>query len=169
MSALLIAIGAFVGFVAVHVIVWRLHRPRTQYVTLGALWLAVLVGALGIAHLTLPRGDVPALHGVDYANLVMLYVALALPYFTTYSAVQADSPAMTVLLRIDRAGPAGVSPQELRRRIDNQHLVLPRVDDLLRAGLISRDGERLVVGSRGVWMAGVHVWFRALLRMEKGG
>lgn len=169
MSALLTAVAAFLAFAIVHVVVWRLRRPRAEYATLGVLWLAVLVAALVAVHRVLLQANLPSLAGVDYVNVVMLYTALALPYVTTYSAVQADSPAMSVLLQIDGAGRAGVTRDELRQELNDGRLVIPRLEDLFRAGLARREGERCVIGPRGALMAGVHTWFRALLRMEKGG
>ena len=169
MSALLTAVVAFLAFAIAHLVVWRLRRPRAEYATLGGLWLAVLVVALTAAYRVLLWANLPPLAGVDHVNVLMLYTALALPYVTTYSAVQADSPAMSVLLRIDGAGRVGVTRDELRQDMNDQRLVVPRLEDLFQAGLARRDGERCVIGPRGALMAAVHTRFRALLRMEKGG
>lgn len=159
MNALLTGLAAFAAFAVVHIVLWRRHRPRAEYAALGGLWLAVLVGAMVLVPL-------PA---VDLVNVLMLYTALALPYFTTYSAVQADSPSMTILLRIERAGAAGVGPRELSQELGDEQLVLPRLADLLKGGLASCREGRYVIQPRGAAMARVHTGFRALLRMEKGG
>lgn len=168
MTALITALLAFGAFGVAHVILWRLRRPATQYAGLVKLCLAVLVVAL-VSLSALSRVVGAVVTPLDYLNVVILYAALALPYFTTYSAVQADSPAMAILLRIEEAGARGLTREEMVEQLDDDILVLPRLRDLVEANLVAFDGSRYRIGAPGTLMAKTHLRYRALLRMEKGG
>lgn len=169
MGSLALGLGTFALLLAVQVAVWRLRRPAGQYVALGAL--AVAVPAVAVAALaTVLQATPVAPRGLfDYLNGGVLYVALMLAWVTTYSAVQADSPTMSILLIMERAGEHGVTVGEILAELDDTVLVLPRLDDLVRGGLVSLGASRYRIRPRGALMARVHVAFRALLGYGKGG
>lgn len=162
----------FTLLLVLQVLVWRVRRPAGQYGALTVLSVVVpclslagswaLQGRLAIAAV-LPQG------AFDYLNAGVLYVALVLAWVTTYSAVQADSPTMTMLLRIEATERRGITATELLADLGDEVLVLPRLVDLVRGGLVTLERERYVIGRRGALMARAHLGFRALLKMEKGG
>lgn len=90
-------------------VLWRLRRPARQYLVLSILALAVLVLSLAVFYAL--GSTASGAFGVlpetvlEYVNFAVLYVALMLAYMITYSAVQADSPTMVILLKLERAGP----------------------------------------------------------------
>jgi len=169
-SAIVFALLAFTVFLAAQLVLWRLWKPAWQYAVLPGLALLVLVAAMGISRAFAPSTS-PFLPSsiFDYGNFVVLYAALVLAYFVTYPAVQADSPSMTIVLLIDRAGPGGLAREELAKALDNQSLVLPRLEDLVAGNLVRLEQGRYVINSSGALLAGVHVRYRRLLKMEKGG
>jgi hypothetical protein len=164
---------AFALLIAAHIVVWRIRRPAGQYVALAILAVGVLAvtlaapriaaGALGAALDWLPRSP------LEHVTAIGLYASLVLSYVTTYSAVQADSPTMTILLDIERSGAAGCTRDELRARLDDRVLVVPRLDDLVAGRLVRLEHGRYVVTSGGIAMSAPHVAFRRWLKMEKGG
>lgn len=170
MTIVLPALLALVALLLVQVVVWRLVPGVRQYVALPVLIVLVLIGSLAVFW-TFGRtasAVVPA-SPFEVVNVVLLYGALAMAYFVTYPAIQADSPSMTVLLIIERAGAAGLSREELDRALGDDVLVLPRLDDLVAGHVVSVRGDRYVVGAGGAALARLHLGYRALLRMEKGG
>lgn len=173
MASLVSALGAFSLWLIVHLVVWRLRKPVGQYVALGGLCLAVLVFALtGLSALQPANRDLGAFlpsTALGVFNFTMLYAALALAYLVTYSAVQADSPTMTILLRVGEAGPTGLSLDEILAQLNDDVLVVPRLEDLVVGKLVRRDGGRYVIGPRGALLARTYICYRALLGMEKGG
>lgn len=173
MEVLLSTLLAFCALIVVQLLVWRVRRPSGQYVGLGGLSLSVLVVSLaGMYAIQLKTsGSVRLLPatGVDYFNFVVLYTALVMAYMTTYSAVQADSPTMAILLRIEQAGSKGLSLEEMLRELDDGILVMPRLDDLVTSKLVSLQGGRYVIQPRGALLAKTQKFYRALLGMEKGG
>lgn len=164
MRSLAWALTAFAVSFLAQLLIWRVRRPAGHYAAIGAISLATLLTALGGLYML--GGPSTAL---DYINFTTLYVALILAYVTTYSAVQADSPTMVILLRIEQAGPRGVTREELLMELTNQILVTPRVEDLVASRLATLRDGRYIIGPRGVLMARIHMLFRRLLGMQKGG
>jgi len=154
-------------------IVWRVRRPLGHYTALSALSLAVLILSPGIFYSvqSMISGSVRFLPitALDYWNFFVFYTALTLSYLVTYSAVQADSPTMTILLRIDQSGLDGHTLEEIMAELNDQVLVVPRLDDLVVGNLIELRGDRYAVTSRGALLAKIYIFYRALLKMERGG
>lgn len=172
MRALLSGLLVFLVFLVVHLIVWRIRRPTGQYVGLLILSGIVLFGSLATFSWLAIRGEPPWFFPRDpmeYFSYVLLYVTLSLAYVPTYSCVQADSPSFSILLMIDEVGAKGVSRGELETRFTDEVLVIPRLNDLLSGGLARQVGKRYVITSNGVRMAQVQLYYRGLMRLEKGG
>jgi hypothetical protein len=88
----------------------------------------------------------------------------------TYSAVQADSPSMMILLQIEHAGARGLPAEAILRLLDDAVVVLPRLQDLVTGRLATVDRhQRYVITARGGTLARLYIAYRALLKMEKGG
>lgn len=165
MKALAGGVLVFVAAVVVQAIVWRWRRPRGEYGWLVALYVAVLAAAAVAAYATgiFGGGLLP------YANFTVLYLSLVAAYAVSYSAIQADSPTMTMLLEIDAAGRAGIEKRELLARLTDDALVAPRLDDLIGGDLAAVHAGRYVIRPRGAGIARTYIAFRKLMRMEKGG
>ena len=164
---------AFALLIAAHVAVWRTRRPAGQYAALARLAIGSLAVALAGFHAArvafVPAPAWLPLSPLDHFTAIVLYAALVLVHVTTYSAVQADSPTMTILLHIDGAGAAGATRDELAARLDDRALVVPRLGDLVTAGLVRLERGRYVIAPRGIAVVAPHTRFRRWLKMEKGG
>ena len=167
------AAGLFLLAFAAQAVIWRRRRPRAQYTGLLGLYLGafVLVTAglvaarLACAEAARALPQAP----LDYATFALLYVGLVLAFGTTYSAVQADSPTMSVLLAVEATGGRGLGLAELLDRFTDRVLVVPRLDDLVAGGLARLRDGRYVIAPRGVLIARTFVLFRRLLGFERGG
>ena len=167
------ALVAFTVLILAHLALWRIRRPKGQYTTLVLLAAAVLAllfaaSRLAVASLDSPPGWLPR-SALDHVTAIALYAALFVCYATTYSAVQADSPTMTIVLMIERAGTRGCTRADLRARLDDRALVTPRIDDLVTGGLARLDQGRYVITRRGLAVIRPQMAFRSWLKMEKGG
>lgn len=173
MRAFIPALLAFSVWIVAHLVIWRVRRPTGQYVILLGLCLVVLVAFLAGFHVVqsvaLDSARFLPTTRLDYFNFVMLYMGLTLSYFITYPAVQADSPTMTILLQIERAGQKGLTSAELMDQLNDEILVTPRLDDLVTGNLVTLHCGRYVIGRRGALLAKIHLFYRAMLKMEKGG
>lgn len=171
MTALVSALLTFSLWIVAHLVVWRIRKPAGQYAALTGLGAAALaVSAAGFAAV---RSGSPGLRTLvpattlEYVDFLMLYVALA--YLVTYSAIQADSPTMTLVLRLGEAGPSGLSVDEMLADLDDDVLVTLRLEDLVAGNLVRRHDGRYVISRRGALLAKTYIVYRRLLGMEKGG
>ena len=165
------ALVAFAFLIVAQLVVWRVRRAG-HYTALSVLSLLVLILSVATFQaLQSVTGALPFLpqSAWDYWNFLMLYVAMTLAYMITYSAVQADSPSMSILLMIDRAGARGVTRADLVSALNDDVLVVPRLDDLLVGRLALLEGGRYTVTPSGSFLARIYIAYRALLKMEKGG
>jgi len=83
--------------------------------------------------------------------------------------VQADSPSFALLLAINEAGCQGLSRGALEARFTDEILVIPRINDLVTGGLVRHTGQQYVSEKKGSILARVHLIYRGLLNLEKGG
>ncbi len=172
MRGLLGAVVAFALLIAGQFVVWRVLRPAGHYLALSALYLTALVAAIvlffAVGQTALAAWIVPATvrEAVDF---LLLYTAATLAYMVTYSAVQADSPSMMILLAIERAGAGGLKCEDLVAELGDHVVVVPRLEDLVIGGLAAVERARYVISIRGAMLARLYIAYRALLKMDKGG
>lgn len=173
MRAFLFSFLAFALLVLVHLVVWRIRRPSGQYA--GLLLLSGIVLGLSLASLLFLSSASQSFvsfipqRSMEYVSFVCLYVLLGVSYISTYSAIQADSPSFAMLLMIDEAGSRGVSRAELEATLTDEVLVIPRVNDLVSGGLAKRAGDRYIIEPGGAAFARIHMAYRRLLKLERGG
>ena len=155
---------AFALLVGLQVLLWRLRPPRGHYLTLAGVAVFVFIGMTGV-FAALRLGSL-----FDYLNAVLLYVALALAYMVTYSALQGDSPTFAILREISHA-PKGCSVEWLRLVFNDHRLIVPRLDDLVVGGLVTHRWVewRYTLTPQGTRLARWYLGYRRLLRLEKGG
>ena len=166
------ALLAFALLLVAQLVVWRIRRPG-HYTALSVLSLLTLAVSAATFH-ALQRATFGALPflpetALDFWNFLMLYVGVTLAYMITYSAVQADSPSMSILLLVDRAGVRGATAAELASKLNDDVVVVPRLHDLLIGRLARAERDRYTVTPNGSFLARIYITYRALLKMEKGG
>ena len=172
MGALIWGSGLWLLGFLMHVVVWRVRVPRRQTRALLAIFLAVLaagtaVGAIAGAKL---RGLVPVPAGVaEWSAAALLTVSLALAYVISHSALEAESPTLAIIRMIVRAGASGLPRQRLHDGMDDQVLVIPRLDDLVRDGMVELRGDTYRLLPKGRRFVTVFLVFRRLLGIGRGG
>ena len=140
MKILLAAFLLFVAAFGVHLILWRIALPRRQTAALvaifGGVWLAFL--AFGFA-----GGPV----FIAYSSL--LYWSAALAYFVTYSAMEGDSPTLSLIRHLELAGEAGISHREMEVFFEKRPFVGARIAALVNDRILIREenGYRLAGGT----------------------
>ena len=162
------------GFAFVlHVVWWRIRLPKRQTKVLLLIFFGFLcVGSLILQRYTLkisifglhPPSDIS-----EYFQLAIYFISLTLAYMITYSAIEADSPSLLIVMRISDAGKSGLSKELLERDMDDTVLLSPRIADLLidkMAGI--REGKYLLT-PKGLLMARLFKFYRDLMRADKGG
>ena len=157
-----------------HILVWRVSLPERQTRTLLLLMFSVLFATLallvGLGGVIAARygWSVPETPG-DYLHLALLNVSLVFSYLITYSAIEADSPSLVIVLAVAEAGPDGLPEEALGLYAGDDILVKPRIKDLLRDKMASFEGGRYRLTLKGRLLAAVFIAFRKLLGRGKGG
>jgi hypothetical protein len=159
---------SFVVAFAIHVILWRIHVPRHQAASLALLFVAVAIVVL-VTESVLD----PALFGLSPLRLalaVILFGSFGVVYLILFSALEADSPTLTIIALIQAGGRHGVSEHDLLRAMAGHSFVRLRLDQMVRDGMAVRRGDRLHPSSQGILLASLVRQYRILLcRTHAGG
>lgn len=173
MRVLFYGLGIFGISVLAHLIIWRVRPPRRGINTLLRIFFGSLIGALsGLAVLSftcpcvnefLPK-SLP-----EYLEIALFVVSLAFSYVITYTAVEAQSPSIDMVMKIAAAGPGGLPSAEFDKLAADEVLVVPRVIDLLNDGMIyDEDGKYRLTGNGSMFVK-VFILYRKFLKLPKGG
>jgi hypothetical protein len=130
---------------AVHLVWWRIALPQKQRTALlvlfliGGLVLAPVVGFLlglfGFAPLSL----------IQWFNVALAVVAFALAYTVTYSALEADSPTLSLVRHIAAAGRGGLAEVELGEFMASRPFVGARLTALVDEGMVYEKENRIIL------------------------
>lgn len=140
--AIVLLLGALF---AAHLVWWRVALPRRQRAVLLVLFLgggivlaplvAWLVGSLGFAPLS----------WVEWLNVGLAVVAFALAYVVTYSALEADSPTLSLVRHIAAAGRGGLAEVELGEFMASRPFVGARLTALVDEGMVYEKEDRILL------------------------
>ncbi len=126
--------------VAIQIILWKVRLPKRQMRTLllilGAVFLVWFIVAAALAE--------PLL---ELLHVALFYASVSLAYTVTYSAIEADSPTLS-LMRFLAGGPReGAPEEEIAAFFAKRPFVRARLVALERSGLIGeRDGRYVLAG-----------------------
>lgn len=161
--------GLFMLGLTLQIVLWKIRLPERQTKTLLALMLSVLFCGLATARL-LPASIAFAPRTLpELLHCALLGLALIFAWMITYSAIEADSPSLVILLSIDSRGTDGMPEAELYSTADDAILVLPRVKDLLTDRMATQGNGKYRLTAKGRAMAALFAAQRALLGLGKGG
>ena len=168
MNGLCLGLALSALFFLVHLVWWRLSRPRA---TARALFLG-LAGGLVAAALGIPLATGGLGLGYDLgAHLqgLLLAAALGAAYIATYPALEVTSPTLAILDDIARSGRSGLDHRALVAKMDDGFLLLPRIADLENEGLVALSGDHYLLTAKGKRVAALFIRLRSLLRLPAGG
>jgi hypothetical protein len=155
------ALGLFTLCLAVHVVVWRIHRPDSYHA-----WLPALVAIFGPMAAAIVWALAPT--PLAAVAILLLHGALAGVYTIGYTLVSAFSPSVELLKLLDRT-PAGIPLDSLQLPFLAGALTADRIDNLAAAGLVRRRGEFLALGDRGVRLTRLVLLYRHAIGLPDGG
>ena len=160
-DVLLKSVGLFVLSVAVHVIVWRVWRPRTYRAWLPSLTgiFIVLAGVAAWFASTSP---------IELAAILLFQWSLSVVYIIGYTLLTAFSPSIEILKLIDGA-PGGLTLAEMDLPFLENALSGDRIGNLGSAGLVEESRGMLRLGSKGRVIVGPVQLFRHAIGLRDGG
>lgn len=163
-SVIITGILIFLLSMAVHVAVWRIVRPRSYFKALPAVFLGTPAAVFVLLVFLGP----PLLGPAEWAAVFLMDLSLASAYIMSYPAIQAKSPSITIILRIDEAMPGGLAEDELGSCFTGGDLVGDRVADLVGSGFAVKSGTRCEITPRGRTLLAPFVILRRLLGLPAG-
>jgi hypothetical protein len=155
---------------ALHILLWRHARPRSD---VWALFLSSLGFPTLLALIVLgggafvPRAGFPALLG-DGAVL-LLHWALSAAYVQSYPADQARSPSLEIANVVAKSLLRGLPREELLTAVGAGSLVKARVEGLVSNRLVRMEGDRCVLTPSAERLVDFVVWLRTFLGLSGRG
>lgn len=161
MQITVIPLAVLLVVLAIHLLVWRLFRPK-NHISLVLLLFGILPFPLIIASCFVFA------HGLAESILIFVgYYALAGIYVQTYPAIQAFSPSLRVILMIGHSS-HGLSMQEIESRLSKVNVNMERFEDLFRESFIKEERGMLMLLPKGKILARIFVSYRNFLGLPLG-
>jgi hypothetical protein len=158
MSSLFLAAGAlFIAWI-VHLAIWRWRLPKAQLKALLVIFALVwVVAALSILAGVAGAGSFAAGSLVGFLYFCLFYWSGALCYVITYSAMEGDSPTLSLTRHLHAKGAEGVSHEEIEEFFRQRPFVGARVKALVTDNIFIEEsgGYRLASGN--------YLFFRLIL------
>lgn len=156
-----------------HLLVWKICVPKSTIKVLLLIFFSCLVVSLIFLFfasalfvdffLRIPNNF------IDYVYITMLFVSLSLVYIASYSAIEADSPSLVVVMSIAKSSPDGLSKEGLLEMFTDDLLVKPRIKDLVNSKMIHLESNSYKLTNKGALFVKVFILFRKFLSLSKGG
>ena len=164
----------FASAFSLHLFIWRVRLPRRQTKTLvnifyGFFFLWCLMSSGLLQSDSDWRQYFPSRLS-EHAHIFSYYCTTTFVYIGGYSLLEADSPSLLIIDRIHKAGSEGLEKNSLYMSLDDNILVTPRVNDLLRDKMSVLVNGRYKITRKGAFMVQVLLFHRKLMKVNhKGG
>lgn len=172
MSVLVYGVLLIIAALLIHLIVWRLHLPKKQTNALLMIFSLVIVsGVLVILRYPgLIKWSIYSSKNIfEIFQLFLLYTTISVSYILSYPAIEADSPTLIIIRAVFETGAAGLDKSSLERIADNDLLILPRIKDMVFDRMVYiKDGKYRLM-PKGLIMARLFLFYRNIIKGEKGG
>lgn len=168
MNVLIAGLIPFAAAFAAHVLVWRLAHPTRGITLLLKLFAGVLAGAA----LAIVLPGVRPWSGLTPPELfraALLYISLALSYVILFSAIDEDSPSISIVKFAALAGEEGCPEEALTLLVTDEIIATSRLQSMVAAGSVVREGDRFRLGPQGVAWNRFLGFFHRLYNLPRGG
>jgi len=163
MNILISGVSLFAIALLLHLAVWRIRYPRNPIKALVLLFGAVVLSGIIFLSLRASYSTAQCLH------TILLFFSLFTGYLLTYSAIQADSPSLVIMLSISEVGKNGLPAEFIKRSLRDDLLIEPRLKDLVEARLVDLEGQVYKINRKGRLFALPFIIYRNFLGLGKGG
>lgn len=153
----------FAATMSVHVAIWKVRLPRHQ--TRALLIICAVAFSLWLA-VSLER-HVTAL---IVLHVALYYWSISLCYIITYSAIEGDSPTLTLMRFVADSGAQGRTQEDIKRFMDERPFIGARLAALINSDLIREENGRYVITGSESFAFRLILGFRRLYgSVPKGG
>lgn len=147
------SVALIAAALSIHVVLWRVRLPESQLRTLLLIFLVLWLAVSAYWGL----GELKEVGLLDFLYFTLIYWSAALCYVITYSAMEGDSPTLSLTRHLHRKGEDGVSHEEVEEFFRQRPFVGARVKALVTDNIFveEEDGYRLSPGR--------YLFFRVIL------
>jgi len=146
-----------------HVVIWRTRLPQHQTRALLFTFAAVLAVWL----FTIDHGSTSLF---ETLQLSLLYGSVSFCYVITYSAVEGDSPTLSLINLLAEKKDFGVPADEISGFLLQRPFVKARLATLVHSGLVRKEGDRYLITGQPSLPFRIILGFRKLYGpISKGG
>jgi hypothetical protein len=163
----------FVFAFLLHLMLWKIRVPKRQTKAILQIFLAVLF--IGIIILwNMPNDSVLwqialPVGLLEYIHIVLFFISLKLAYMITYSAIEADSPSLVIMMAIANAEPKGLEKKDFDELMTDDKLVKPRIKDILLNKMAEIVGDKYVLTPKGAVFVGIFIIYRKIMKISRKG
>lgn len=156
-----------------HLLLWRTRLPRRQtkailYIFLSAIILGLFV--LFKYNQPLSMFGLPTPDNLsEYLHILIFLVSLTAGYIILYPGFEVDVPSLIIVNTIAKAGSEGIEKAKLYETVNDDILIIPRLQDLLLDKMAYIDNGRYRLTSKGILIITIILFFRKLQRLGKKG
>lgn len=171
MNLLVWAILLISGMFIIMLLWWRVYLPKRQtktYLIFAFLWTLCWCVVFNCTSLSVFGFAAPSGFG-EIARIALLMASVILAFMITYSAIEADSPSLVMVLKINGAGKQGLDKEEFNGYMNDSVLIKPRVDDLLLDKMAVFRNGKYTLTAKGRFMTQIFIFYRSLMGLKKGG
>jgi len=165
MAVLLCGVILFFTALVIHVVIWRVRKPSSPLKTLLLILLAVIFAGLSALYFTADSLAASGFATLDtlaaYLHTLLFCVSLSLAYVVSYTLLEWDSPTLTIVMTIARAGRSGAPEAELAQLVDRLPFIGSRIQCLIRDNVITEKDGRYVISP------GHHLFYRFVLSYRR--
>jgi hypothetical protein len=161
-AALTMSAALFAACLALHVGVWRVHRPASY-----RQWLPLLVVLFLIVGPAVAWRLTASLSVAERAAALLLHASMSAVYIIGYTLVSAFSPSIEILKLLEQT-PGGLMRADIQLPFLHTALGGNRAVTLVADGLVHADGDRVRLGPRGQAIARLALLYRHAIGLPDG-
>ena len=106
----------------------------------------------------------------EYFHIFFYFCSTTFVYIGGYTLLEADSPSLLIVDRIHAAGTEGLGKDSLYASLNDEILVIPRINDLLRDQMATFENGAYKITPKGAFMVRVLLLHRLVMKADhKGG
>ena len=174
MTVLILGFSLFSISLLLHIVIWRFSIPKNQRRrVLLIIFLSILILGMIIIHFVDIRIGLFKINNpllmVNIIHIVLLYMALTLAYIVTYSGIEVDSPSLVIIHIISENDKEGIPLSQLYNYLNDDILVKPRVDDLIKDDMAIKVDDKYFTTYKGANMARLFNLYRKILNVSESG
>ncbi len=174
MKVLVFGLSLFGLAFILHLAIWKIRLPERQVKTMLQIFFATLTAGILALWNAPPLFEIFGISPPDniweYLHICLMFVSLTLAYMITYSALEADSPSLVMVMSINSAEPWGLDKKRFEELMSDDILIMPRIRDVILDRMVYMDGGKYRLTPKGVLIARIFIFYRNLINApEEGG